>query len=577
MLIQVADLHSAYQEVVRASLAGTQTVSVLVFVPLTVDSIAACCILYELFRRDNILNQFVPVRGYSDLQAQISQRLEDETLPPSLVFLNCGGSVSLMRMFADAFNVSTAYVIDSHRPIHLENLDARVDRVKVFDDSQSLFDELCLLEDSAQDESASIVIEGRHKGRSSGRKVRKLIDPEAPDAVQMAQNSRFSDPAALQLYSLASARNHTSLSVLWFAILGLTEHFLLEHIDTIRYETLFNALQNEASRLTSGIELFTKVHMNDEDVVAPVNSITVPLAANLYIQPCVDLRCNLMRHWTLMESMSASPFIASRLRLWYHAGMERLQLLLAKMGVPLRDANTAYIAMSSDIRESLVRRFDDWCDRFGLTGVAFPSFLLKRGYAAPLAASDVVLAVRARLQDNEDYSAAFAENFAVVKLVGNQNLLSEGVETAKARAKVVMALGMELMNRKNASIVNAGPFRITQIHNPSERGFPVEASSLVDLGQFLIQAFREDEEIVLPMVVAAKDAATQAWTVVALSTGFEFGEVESSRFGAYFKQAAEQSEIELVTDSFDSYVCQVPDDLFPGFVDQLTLQAFREE
>lgn len=577
MLIQVSDLHSAYQEIVRASLASAQQVSVLVFVPLTVDSIAACCILYELFRRDNVLNHFVPVRGYSDLRSQIGQRLEDETLPPSLVFLNCGGSVSLLRMFPEALNLSTAYVIDSHRPVHLENVDARVEHVKVFDDSQSLFDELCLLEDSSLDETSSIVIEGRQKGRSTGRRLRKLIDPDAPDAVQFSQSARFSDPAALQLYALASARNHTSLSVLWFAILGLTEHFLLEHIDTIRYETLFNALQNEASRLTSGIELFTKVHLDKDDVVAPVNSITVPLAANLYIQPCVDLRCNLMRHWTLMESMSSSPFICSRLRLWYHAGMERLQLLLAKMGVPLRDANTAYIAMSSDIRESLVRRFDEWCDRFGLSGVAFPSFLLKRGYAAPLAASDVVLAVRARLQENEDYSAAFAENFAVVKLVGNQNLLNDGVETAKARAKVIMALGMELMNRKNASIVNAGPFRITQIHNPAERGFPVESSSLVDLGQFLIQAFREDEEVVLPMVVAAKDVANQKWTVVALSTGFEFGEVESSKFGTYFKQAAEQSEIEIVTDSFDSYVCQVPDDLFPGFVDQLTLQAFREE
>ena len=209
------------------------------------------------------------------------------------------------------------------------------------------------------------------KTKTITRTVKKLINPNTEEIVQFMQSSHFSDPAALQLYALATACNHTSLTTLWFAILGLTEHFLLEHIDNVRYETVFNALQNEASRLTDGKELFVTIPIEDGEVVTPVNSITVPVSRDLFIQPCVDLRCNLMRHWTLFDSMQSSPFVASRLRLWYNAGMEMLNLLLVKMGIPLREAKTTYISMSSDIREHLVRRFDQWCDKFGLSGIAF--------------------------------------------------------------------------------------------------------------------------------------------------------------------------------------------------------------
>ncbi|OHS98455.1 hypothetical protein TRFO_35123 [Tritrichomonas foetus] len=581
MLIQVEDLHKAYQQIVQSGIGSDQIVTVLIFVPLNVDSLAASSILYELFRRDNVSNHFVPVRGYSDLKSQFESRLEGNSLPPSIIFVNCGGSISLISHYPEVFKESTAYIIDSHRPIHYENLDDRNKRIVVIDDSKSVFDEVCMLPDSELPDEESIIISGKIKVKTVVQKVCKKIDPNSEESLQLLQTTRFSDPASLQLYALASACNHTSLSTLWFSILGLTEHFLLEHIDNIRYETLFNALQNEASRLTDGKDLFTTIPIEDGDgegeVVTPITSITVPVSRDLFIQPVNDLRCSLMRHWTLLESMQSSTFIVSRLRLWYHSGTERLNVLLVKMGIPLREAKTTYISMSSDIRETLVKRFDQWCDRFGLSGIAFPSFILKRGYAAPLTASDIVYAVRARLLVGTDFSAAFSDAFNVVRLAGSHDLFSIDVETAKSRSKQVISLGMELMNRKNASIINNGPFRIAYVYNAAERGFPVEPSSLVDLGQFLIQAFREEEESVLPMIIAATNPDQQTVTVVAVSTGLEFGEVEPSKFGELFQKAAENAEIEISMDSFDSFVCKVPTDLLLVFVDQLTLLAFKEQ
>jgi hypothetical protein len=243
------------------------------------------------------------------------------------------------------------------------------------------------------------------------------------------------------------------------------------------------------------------------------------------------------------------------------------------MGSPLRDANTAYSAMNSDIRDSLVQRFDAQCDMHGLAGGHFQSFLLKRGYAAPLAASDVVFAVRARLSRGGDFGEAFGETFSVVRMVGKQTVLSEGVDSAKVRMKCVLSLGLELMNRKTASIVNSGAFRICYIHNPVDHGFPIEVAAIVDLGQFLIQAFREINEDVLPVVIGVLDQTTQMWLMVAVSTGFEFGDVEASMFGAMFKDAARNAGIEITMDSFDSFVCQIPNDLLLTFINELALLA----
>jgi hypothetical protein len=104
-----------------------------------------------------------------------------------------------------------------------------------------------------------------------------------------------------------------------------------------------------------------------------------------------------------------------------------------------------------------------------------------------------------------DVGAAFAETFAVIRTAAHEALLSNAVASAKVRTKQIISLGVEFMNRRASSNVNAGTFRIPYIHNAAERGFPVEASALVDLGQFLIQADRTNEDRGFPIVIASID------------------------------------------------------------------------
>ena len=46
-------------------------------------------------------------------------------------------------------------------------------------------------------------------------------------------------------------------------------------------------------------------------------------------------RFMLYRHWNLYDSMYYSRYIATKLGIWKHTGKQRLDTLLAKMGLPL--------------------------------------------------------------------------------------------------------------------------------------------------------------------------------------------------------------------------------------------------
>lgn len=54
------------------------------------------------------------------------------------------------------------------------------------------------------------------------------------------------------------------------------------------------------------------------------------------------LRLHLYRHWSLYDSIIYSPFVATKLRTWSEGGRAAVEQLLAKMGLPLKEAKKAF-------------------------------------------------------------------------------------------------------------------------------------------------------------------------------------------------------------------------------------------
>ncbi|EAY10015.1 hypothetical protein TVAG_128240 [Trichomonas vaginalis G3] len=539
MIILSGDLRTVYDQIMRSSSSGT--VSVLVFVPYNVDSIAAKSILFDLFKRDDILAHFSFVRRYAELDSCIKTHVTEGTLPSSVFFINCAGAVSLLARYEGAFNSETkAYIIESHRPIHPHNIDSRNEFVNVFD-------------------------------------VANQIDTTLSDEEQQ-MNESFADPASIQAYALAVENGLANSQVLWFAILGLTEHFILGHIDNNRYETLLEIISNEVSRLSNGKPFTVIYDDNGDETVRPDTGIQVPVFQEFAISSSTELRCPLLRQWTLEESLHASTFIASRLRLWTESGQENLQHLLATTGIKLKQARQTYIVMDSEVKDTIVERFDRQIDTFNLAGFTFPSFTLRRGYETELSAADVVLALRAQLCTVTENSLPQLDTFSGMRFLNNPELRHSSMEAAKKRAKSIVKFGTELLSRRNSMIINSQDFWTVTVRDALDPAFKHEPQTVAELGQFLLQALDTliQDGGSIPIILSILDEEKDKFLVVAVSPSFEFSDAVSTPFGKLFKAAAAEAEIVISADSFDSFVCTVPAQNLPLFFDILSRLIVRD-
>lgn len=575
MLISIVALREEYNLIKRNSSYGT--VSVLIFIPYTVDSISSFSILIELFRRDDILANYMFINSYSDIQNDINNRQEDETIPPIIIFINCAGSLDIINHFP-SLNDKIIYIIDSHRPIHLNNINKHNEVVRVLDITQSIYDSINIPEPETMDGNA-IVIDGYKNIDGVVVNVEKLIDIESNLVDEYHSSSYFSEPASFQVFTFAKENNLATPDTLWCAILGLTEHFELEKIDNDRYDILFDIIKKEVSRFANDQPLFITIENEDEEVIYPAGKVKVPLFVSFYISPSNELRCPLLRQWTLNDSMRASSFLASRLRLWTQKGNDYLRDLLARAGILLRDANTTYSTMlNSEIRNSIISKIDEQIDMFGLTGFVYSSFTLRRGYEPELSASDLVIALRTALSTkSSDDDTLYDQHF--IKRFLDSPRLQESIENAKKRVKCIVSFGIDVMSRRQTNIINEGAYKLVVLRNATENNFPLEQTYVVELGQFLNMAIREetldDDSIPIPLVIAVLNQTNKTYMLAAISAGSEFGAPRESKFGYYFSQAAEKTETELIYKTFDSFVCEIPVEKYPVFIEQLTILALQ--
>jgi cell division control protein 45 len=92
--------------------------------------------------------------------------------------------------------------------------------------------------------------------------------------------------------------------------------------------------------------------------------------------------------------------VASRLRVWTYRGPQKLQELLAKMGLPLRNCKESWALMSSSIKQQLDEKLTHCGASYELPELQFPSFVRNFGYKLEVCAEDVVYAVTALLELN---------------------------------------------------------------------------------------------------------------------------------------------------------------------------------
>ncbi|SAM08075.1 hypothetical protein [Absidia glauca] len=353
----------AYERIKRDSLDG----NCIIFVAPDVDAICCCKILQSLLKRDIIQHKIVPVSGYQDLKkANVELVAKDEQLR-TIILINCGGLVDVSE-FLQVNNLVTLYILDSHRPLHLDNITGD-NNICVFDDDDEnekmtklieVYEELIYHDSSDEDgdeeddddddetddeRTQSDRPKQRRKLNEGGSYINKRAQlKEREEMIKDYYSSLYyANSSAGQMYILANQLGKTDNELLWLAIIGVTAQYIFERNDTTKY-------MDYVKRFSDDVTLFN-------------------------------------------VSAQGGPKVAE----------DSIQF-------SLQQCHQVYTHMDMDLKNILRNKIETVAPLYGLTDICFPSFSRTFGWKYRLSASDVVYALATLLETSPSAAAALGES-----------------------------------------------------------------------------------------------------------------------------------------------------------------------
>lgn len=473
---------------------------VLVLVTLNVDALCACKILQWLFKCDSVEYTLLPINGKDDLQ---NAYLDHAEQIKHVVLINCGGNINILELLQPKEDV-VFYVIDSHRPLDLDNV-YNQDQIKILmKEGETLeipdFDDIYASDDEFDDESDEE--EEPHKRRRTDdsesphklRREKKLWEKKRQGIlIQYYENAFCGTSSALVLYELSWKMSKDSNLLLWWSIVGLTDQLIHEKIDSEKYVSDAQGLHEHVLRLNH----------DSEGNGTSINCMKISFDH--------ELRLSLYRHWSLFDSLCHSSYTACRFRVWTIKGKKRLHEFLADIGLPLNQCKQKYSSMDVELRSHLKEWIEDASEKFGLDEIMYGSFTVQLGYKTKLCASDVVFAVSSTLEDTSDETKSYSDNF--LDALDSMSWSGPGIEKLHNGLELSKKHLVALWNQVHSligmhQVVCAGPFLYAHVREgaPDVKVFsrPINVTRLARfvLNSYVIMS-KNKRAATLPFVLAA--------------------------------------------------------------------------
>lgn len=585
MYYTVRHIAEPYGNILRDS-SNHSSCQLVIFVScLSVDALCATKMLSQLFKKQLVQLQIVPVFGYSELKRHYA-KLDDNV--NSVILVGCGGSIDLERFLdiePEQYVIENEqgtkkfkrqlYVFDTHRPWNLDNLfgseivncldDGTIEE-ELNEEKKAYFRLLELDEEEpaesdeedepAQDEEIEgedddeegndtekddddeeEVVNRKRRGPDSegpskkvSRKQRKqeIHDLERTIEEYYSQGTTVVNSISLQVYSLLSAVGECNLHSLWLAILGANS------LDTPHpqvYNRLYPVLQDEVKRLS------------------PSTYVTkTPDSLSLEVQP--DYYLFLLRHSSLYDSFYYSNFVNAKLSLWNENGKKRLHKMFARMGISLSTAQETWIYMDNSIKRELGIIFERNLDRYGLQDIIRDGFVRTLGFRGSVSASEFVEAIVALLEvgnaskdnifttkveppaktsdnpeDSEEPQKKWIANFWLSWDALDDDkveLLQRGIKLAQMLQKAVFNTGVTVLEKK--LIKDLRIYRLCVLQDGPDLHLYQNPLTLLRLGNWLIECCAESEDKhLLPMVLATLNESTDTYLVAGLPPRYPRG------------------------------------------------------
>ncbi|CAJ1327820.1 unnamed protein product [Effrenium voratum] len=248
--------------------AESDIVAVRILAAADHDGVCSAKMLSRMLTTKRVKFIVVPVMENEDIFKHFRE-LKEDTEVHSLVLLNCGASVDLQKQLLDseAGDHVKCFVIDSHRPVVLENLSKHNQKVIVLDDDPIAdargerppveeYDDSDVEEEGSEDDKENVWEPG---GKRSFERKEKLQRKRAR-VQEHYLTSYHAMPVAMSMFQMARQAAPASPDFLWLAAVGLLGYMDLglmsEHqYSRLAWEELKEALDTSNETLLSTASL----------------------------------------------------------------------------------------------------------------------------------------------------------------------------------------------------------------------------------------------------------------------------------------------------------------------------------
>ena len=558
----------------------------------------------------------LPVSNHQFLLENSEDLLKDNKEISNIVLINCGAIIDLYDFLSiGSRGIKNVIVADYHRPFHLVNVENK-QQIFLLDTQLTNGEEDFVGEeeedrDSSDDYNSSEEEEGGNKKR----RLNDYFNSDNSDKLKANENIALTNntnntnninntnntnnqhfslskleklkrqfsrgafygfPSTSLFFHLYKQLGKQDLSSLWLSIVALTSHLIHQRTSLSHYHLHLSLLRKQVEEISN--EGSSQGEKEGSEVGA--SGLRGDQVRRVELEYVDELRLDLLRHWSLYESMYHSRYFASRLGIWRENGRMRLQELLAKIGIPLSECKQEYACMSLEDQQLVLKKLEKYSKSFRLNQIYFPTFVLKQPFKATLSASDVVHSVNALLQigistqvsdlhlrenpassnslnDSFDWQNNFWKAFdAISSRKGEKGeYLEKGIRSAILLQQAIVRQGIDMLVKK--VIVRTGPFRYVLINHSSQLELFSHPPTLVSLSLFLIDTLRTHKKSSKPIVVAALNKNSNSYLVVGVTPVAPDDPKMANTFGRCFRNAAKKTNSTINLHFFDSSVIEI--------------------
>ncbi|CAI5444247.1 unnamed protein product [Caenorhabditis angaria] len=518
---------------------------------------------FHLLKCDDVPYTIIAVDGWESIEQSLLDLQDQKT---SIIMINCGATRSLSRIQLPP--AATIYIIDSHRPFHIENMFEN-DQVNVLIDEQEL-EELRLpqpnevikdesdddTDDDEEDEEQESSYEGRMEKiqrKAIKREEARLWERRRQNLLWTYYESTWNGaPSCVRLLELAAELNRTSAEMMWFAAVGLNSAFI--------------------DRLIS-IEMYTSICI---DRMRPFIHKFSP--RNIVNQGKQDDQLHISFG---KDAMMIDEYFSIKTKNWTQRGDVNIRHLLASLGITLAETRQKFEALSTEQRNVVTDILEKEIDS------SFATFFAHLGYCAKLSAADLARGISVRMEMPKTKKSM--DRF----MCGTQ-LLRSSISGAKSHRFNIQQTFETVCQRtllvswktmaaaiNQSEIIPNGPYYLFSCTRPIDEEMIESRHFLYNTTNFMLRSFASMKKgrTAKPLIAMFPlTAEKQGWLVVTgvmpLATVYEDSLLKTCIGRAFERVKKMAPKLRITNDTFDSDVIQLKSEDRTKFID--CLQAIFE-